>query len=140
MRKETPNKQSKPITCLDRDHDLEGMKTIEVRQESLQVATKEHESNIVKFNVELHMSNKGGQITEVVCKDTWHVDFVQKGASITTTNDGHKVRTCHEMDDFLMDTMNTSLSQGSFMGHLILMNLLLGRRNQKKKKLKTISK
>jgi hypothetical protein len=28
--KETPNKQFEPITCLDRDHDPEVMKTIEV--------------------------------------------------------------------------------------------------------------
>lgn len=29
-RKETPNKQFEPITCLDRDHDPEVMKTVEV--------------------------------------------------------------------------------------------------------------
>lgn len=59
-RKEPPNKPSKPITCLDRDHDPGVMKTIEVGQESLRVAIEAPESNIVKSSVELSRSNNQG--------------------------------------------------------------------------------
>jgi hypothetical protein len=94
-------------------------------------------------SVESLRSSKGSQIIGVVHKDRWHVNVVQNSASKTTQNDVHPkpmFLTCQKVDDFLNQSYGTSLNQGSFVGFLLVLKVDQRRKNQRRKKLKTITR